>query len=429
MRFAGRAARITYLEARASALEAALEERSRELRTLQQQLLPADLELLSRVAGGLPPRPAFRGRVLLVDNHVPLQYLGSGSPRAQEIIHLLCELGYFVTFFATSPQPRDLGEVDRELPEANLELVTTLGGSGFRRFWQLRRGHYDIVVISRPHNFRALLADGFDPDREPVRVIYDAEAVAAQRRLRQRELLGAEAPEEGGLALEEELALARRTPEIWAVSETEGKLLAAAGQRLSIISHAARGRPGTRPFDERCGILFVGRLVEAWNPNVDGLRWYLDEVHPRLLRLLGEEVPMTVAGVVGAGVDLPRPAGVRFLGRVADLEPLYDQHRIFVAPSRFAAGIPLKITEAASHGLPVAATSLLAGQLGWHDGVELVAGGDNDPERLADRVAELYTHSALWHNLRENAWRRIRGEHSREALKKALIRALDHAGD
>ena len=180
-------------------------------------------------------------------------------------------------------------------------------------------------------------------------------------------------------------------------------------------------RPGL-PFEERRGILFVGRLNEPWNPNVDGLRWYLERVHPLVADRLGD-VPTTVVGDPGE-VELPHPPGVRFLGRVADLAPLYDRHRLFVAPTRFAAGIPKKITGAAAHGLPEVATSILARQLGWHHGRELMDASDNDPERFAEQVARLYASPELWHTLREGALDRVRREHGREALRRAVAAAL-----
>jgi hypothetical protein len=49
--------RIAYLEARVASLEAALEERSREMRLLQKHLCKRDLVLLSRLRSGLPPLP------------------------------------------------------------------------------------------------------------------------------------------------------------------------------------------------------------------------------------------------------------------------------------------------------------------------------------------------------------------------------------
>jgi hypothetical protein len=57
MDLASQEERIAYLEARTAALEEALAARSRELRKLQQHLLPEDLLLLSRIHSGLPPLP------------------------------------------------------------------------------------------------------------------------------------------------------------------------------------------------------------------------------------------------------------------------------------------------------------------------------------------------------------------------------------
>jgi hypothetical protein len=48
---------IARLEARVSALEAALEVRSRELRLIQRHVCHRDLVLISRLRAGLPPLP------------------------------------------------------------------------------------------------------------------------------------------------------------------------------------------------------------------------------------------------------------------------------------------------------------------------------------------------------------------------------------
>jgi hypothetical protein len=48
---------VARLEARVAALEAALEERSRELRRIQRHVCHRDLILISRLRAGLPPLP------------------------------------------------------------------------------------------------------------------------------------------------------------------------------------------------------------------------------------------------------------------------------------------------------------------------------------------------------------------------------------
>ncbi len=68
----------------------------------------------------------------------------------------------------------------------------------------------------------------------------------------------------------------------------------------------------------------------------------------------------------------------------------------------------MKVHEAAGAGLPVVATTLLADQLGWKDGVELLtADGSEDFARACYR---LYADEQLWRRLRENALERARKE-------------------
>ena len=367
----------------------------------------------------------YRGRILMLDDLVPLERLGGGSPRAREILLALRELGYFVTFFATSPETLDRAHLVDEYPEDGLEFIDHLGRGGFAQFWERRKEHYDAVIVSRAHNFRELLAAGFDPEAESALIVFDAEAVVARRQELRRQLDLA-VPVESEISLDEELALARRANAIWAVSEDEGRLLAGDDGVFHVVAHGTRSKPSEATWDERRDILFVGRLDEEWNPNVDALRWYLGEIHPKVRELLAESgrPRLRVVGERG-DYELPDAEDVEFLGRVDDLEPLFNAHRVFIAPTRYAAGIPHKVVNSALHGLPVVATSLLARQLGWQHDVELADGGDNQAERFAAQVARVYSDEGAWHTLRSAALRRARKDHGPDALRSALGRAIE----
>ncbi len=73
---------------------------------------------------------------------------------------------------------------------------------------------------------------------------------------------------------------------------------------------------------------------------------------------------------------------------------------MFVAPTRFSAGVPLKVLEAAAYGLPVVATDLLREQLGWEAGKHLLASPASDADAFADHCVRLATDQALWRSLR-----------------------------
>jgi len=102
------------------------------------------------------------------------------------------------------------------------------------------------------------------------------------------------------------------------------------------------------------------------------------------------------------------------------------RRRIFVAPTRFAAGTPYKIHEAASFGLPVVATGILRQQLGWGDGQDLLA-ADANPARFAELVVKLYRDPALWQRLRDAALQRIRTETNPADYAEAVRRIMEPA--
>ena len=76
------------------------------------------------------------------------------------------------------------------------------------------------------------------------------------------------------------------------------------------------------------------------------------------------------------------------LGIVPDLYPLYNSSLLFIAPAQYSAGIPLKVIDAAAHGLPVVCSRLLARQLGWRNSEEVMTA--ETPEEYADICRELY---------------------------------------
>jgi glycosyltransferase involved in cell wall biosynthesis len=158
-------------------------------------------------------------------------------------------------------------------------------------------------------------------------------------------------------------------------------------------------------------------------PNYDSLCWFVDCVLPLVEAALGHETRLTVAGYVAPDVRLARFADhprVTLRGPVAHLAPLYDRHRVVVAPTRFAAGTPYKVYEAASFGVPVVATTLLRDQLGWTDGAELLVAGADDAAGFAERTVALYWSVGLWNELRAAAMERLRRDNGRESYVRVL---------
>jgi len=357
---------------------------------------------------------------------VPHPSLGSGLPRARELLLSLQRAGYFVTFYPLNKPAEAWDNVYADIPKT-VEVMLDHGAARLAAFLSERQGYYGAIVASRPHNFKALQ---FLIDQHPgwfshTRIIYDAEAIyayrdVAERRLRGETVTDAELEE----LVEQEIALARGAQAVICVSDVECARFTARGyRRVYKLSHALTPEPTPNPFEARDGVLFVGGILNDRTPNADAVYWFVDEVLPILRRQLGRPVAFTVAGP-NESRQLAQRTGhqARVTGEVADLTPYYDGARVFVAPTRFAAGIPLKVYEAAARGVPVVCTSLLASQLGWRHGQELLVA--DDAASFAAQCARLCADRGLWESIRANALQRVSAECSREAFQKTVEEIL-----
>jgi GT2 family glycosyltransferase/glycosyltransferase involved in cell wall biosynthesis len=348
-------------------------------------------------------------RVLIIDDRVPLPPLGSGFPRACHLLDVIAQTGRQVTFYPVD-RPQETWEAIQQWLPPTVEVMLDQGRAGLSAFLKARRGLYDTVLISRPHNMellRALLKD--EPDLlGKARLIYDAEAVFAVREKHRARLFGsANDVARAERDIDTELKLASIAQRIVTVSSGEASHFLRRGYRdVRVIGHGITPHPTPRAFAARRNLLFVGLLQDDGSPNVDSLQWFARDVAPRLPQHLSEAVELQVVGRTGAKALDELPTGcLRLIGPVDDLIPIYDRSRVFVAPTRFAGGIPHKIHEAAAYGVPVVATSLLAEQLGWTDGVELLTA--DDPDAFARQIARLYQNEALWTRLRNAALARM----------------------
>jgi glycosyltransferase involved in cell wall biosynthesis len=243
------------------------------------------------------------------------------------------------------------------------------GVTGFEEYLVQNAARYDALIISRPHNM-AIFKKIFykHPDAfNGVRIVYDAEAVFANRDISKAEMLGKPMSMDRANALvSEEISLAQPASIIATVSGEEAKSFRGGGKAVvEILGHKLEAKPSDVPFSARRNLLFVGALVADDTPNVDSLVWFANEVLPKVNLSLEQPLTLQVVGKVESGtVQTLVSEHIHLLGRVENLDEIYDQSRIFIAPTRYAAGIPHKVHEAAAHGLPCVATELIARQLG-----------------------------------------------------------------
>jgi O-antigen biosynthesis protein len=363
-------------------------------------------------------------RILFLDDRVPHLWLGSGFPRAHAFVTALLDQDCFVTLYPLARFDESWDAVYADFP-CEIEVMNGWGRQMLESFLRTRNGYYSGIVVSRPHNMELLapIIEAHPGWFEHVEIIYDAEALFASRTIALRELSGEAVSEDEARDLYgEEICLSGIADRVVAVSEHERKSFLTHGiEHVEVLGHSLVPSPSPQGFGSRSGLLFVGAVHEEASPNGDSLIWFLEDVYPKIRAALGD-IPVTIAGVNESQRirELASPP-VKITGPLPSLEDLYAQHRLFIAPTRYAAGIPHKIHEAAAHGLPVVTTPLLARQLDWTDHELAIGGG---AAGFAHQCIALYNDAERWTRLRNAALERVQADCSPNAFAKKVGQIL-----
>ncbi len=276
-----------------------------------------------------------------------------------------------------------------------------------------------------------LIGAGFNQVETPI--VLDSEAVVA---VREAHRLAVSGPDVGKMfnlneELNKEFNEAKICAHVTAVNTEELSLLESLKlPSISLLGTSCRPHPTPNDFSTRGGLLFVASIHQADSPNLDSLYWFRDAVLPHLKKKMPTPPMLSFVGYVDKDIDLSGfnlDNGIQIHGPADDLTPYYNDNRVFIAPTRFAAGTPYKMYEAASFGLPCVATDLLAHQLGWEEDTELLTAPVTDPNRFAAQIATLYQTEILWRKLRANALKRIESENDPQLFSAKVQTIIEDA--
>jgi glycosyltransferase involved in cell wall biosynthesis len=370
-------------------------------------------------------------RLLFIEDTVPMRMIGSGFARSNDLIRTMAELGWQVTVHPVDEKDLDPAAVYADFPDT-VEVMYDRSLGHLEEFLRARQGYYDTIWIARTHNLDRvvpILERCVGAEKGVTRHILDTEAIGALREAERARLANPAEPFDVDAAIMREFSNGHFCERLIAVNEQE----AAALRRLtlanvSVIGHMRKVALTPREWKDRSGLLFVGAIHVMDSPNYDSLCWFVDAVLPIVEEALGWQTRLTVVGYTGEDVSLERfhdHPRVSLRGAVADTRPLYDAHRIFVAPTRYAAGMPYKVHEAASVGIPVVASELLRQQLGWENGRELLAADVTNPDAFAHHIIGLYQSEALWSSIRVAAAERVRQENDPSRYRSLVSEILN----
>jgi glycosyltransferase involved in cell wall biosynthesis len=402
----------------------ALQLRNRELfvekweAPLRERLAPAQENVIAA-------RDSRRSkRVLVVDDRIPECGQGSGFPRAVALLESLVALGYAVTLMPVR---------DRRPLEPALSQLQGLGVEVLHSVHDVeatlieRAPVYDIAIVSRPHNLP--LANAIREASRRTALIYDAEAVVAARDVLEAEVEGRYVPAaEREAMITAELDAIGSADLVLTVSQPEQRMMQEHGDyRVEVWGHCLPVEKPQRRYRERHDLLFVGSL--ATSPNADAVSHLLNRILPAVRKRLSARLLIVGADPAPRLWAAPLEAtdGVLFTGFVADLAPVYESARVFLAPHRFAAGVPLKVIEAMAHGVPCVVSRLLGDQLELEDGQGVLIA--DDTEDFAEKVGRLYGDKRFWADQQRKAMQVISERYDPGRMREMLRGFVETAVD
>jgi GT2 family glycosyltransferase/SAM-dependent methyltransferase/glycosyltransferase involved in cell wall biosynthesis len=360
-------------------------------------------------------------RVLVIDHCTPTPDQDSGSIDIYNIMLLLREMDFQVTFI-----PEDnflyMPEYTTALQRAGIEV---LYAPYFRTIGQHLTecgDRYELAFLNRPS-----VVERYMPAIRQLcpkaKLLFHTVDLHFLRMTREAELFADKSKLEAADEMKQrELAIIAAVDMTTVLSTEELALLLhhLPDENIRLLPYS-RHIQGTKiGFYERANIIFVGGYQHT--PNIDAVLYFVSEIMPLLrMRLpgvkfyaVGSKVPPEIQALASEDVIIP--------GFIEDLDVLLGKMRVSVAPLRYGAGIKGKIGSAMAVGLPVVATPLAAEGMSLTDGENILVA--EDAAKFADMVVRLYQDEALWNQISHNSLEFAENAWGAEAAWKILAEIL-----
>jgi glycosyltransferase involved in cell wall biosynthesis len=200
-----------------------------------------------------------------------------------------------------------------------------------------------------------------------------------------------------------ETELARGVDQVWTLTDADSEYFRGLhpGADIRKLEVASAMEPSTAPVEPEYDVAVIGTW--NWHANSRGLRWFADEVVPRLPR----ELSVAVAGR-GADWLAGRHPNVDVRGVVPDAQRFMSAARVAAVPSVTGGGIQIKTLDAIACGVPVVVTEVATRGI---DDLPATVAVASDPGEFAERVTqaaatadrgEAAAEAATWSNARRS---------------------------
>ncbi len=357
-----------------------------------------------------------RGRVLIVDACVPTPDQDSGSVRMLNLMRVLIDLGWKVSFM---PENRlALDGYTAPLQQLGVEVLYAPHAADAAAWFRENGPILDAVILSR-HYVASTFLPLVRAHARRARVIFDTVDLHYLREQREAELAhSASLAAHARSTREHELRLLRACDVTVVVSPVEQALLQreVPGARIEVLSNVHEVIGQRAGYVARRDLWFVGGFQHP--PNVDAVRWFLQDIWPAVeaalpevrLHIVGSRMPDDLRSLADTRVEVH--------GFVENLDRFLDGCRLSIAPLRYGAGVKGKVNMAMAHGQPVIATPIAVEGMHVVDGEHVLVA--EDAAGFADAIVRGYSDGDLWERLSRNGLLNVERHFSFDAAREAL---------
>jgi len=335
-------------------------------------------------------------RVLVLDHCTPTPNQDAGSVTILNLILLLREMQYQVTFI-----PEDnflyMPEYTTSLQRLGVEVLYAPYVTSVEQHLKEYGVRYDLAFLFRP-GVSERYGKMIRKHCKQAKILYHTVDLHFLRMTREADLYADVAKKKLADEMKQRELAAIRAADVSIVhSTTELDLLRLElpNEKIHVFPLIMNVCSSVEVYEERHDIVFIGGYQHT--PNVDAVMYFVSDVMPILRERLKGVRFYAVGSKPPVEIQALARDDVIITGFIEKLSPLLDHIRVSVAPLRYGAGIKGKIGTAMTSGIPVVATTLGAEGMSLTDGENILIA--NDADAFAEAVVRLYNDESLWNNM------------------------------
>ncbi|WP_345419020.1 glycosyltransferase [Halioxenophilus aromaticivorans] len=302
-----------------------------------------------------------KATVLIIDHYVPFWDKDAGSRSTFLYIEEMLRLGMCVKFIGANFFPHQ--PYTQLLQNMGVEvLYGEKCARGWKQWVRSQINNIDVIYLHRPHITEVFIDFLLELPKRPKLIYFghDLHFLRTQReaKLKSDQKLFAKAED----WKKRELAICSKVDQVFYPSNVEVDLIKEMLPEVNVdtipLYMIEQDDIALSQVNREKIILFVGGFGHP--PNMDGIKWFIDEVFPLVLKednsvklhLVGSEAPETLLKLDCQNI---RVHGYLVEDQLLDL---YRRAMVSIVPLRFGAGVKGKVLEALKMNLPVVTTTV-----------------------------------------------------------------------